>query len=213
MKARTEDLENILSKIRKARDLGSIADCIELCRKGISLVSPDQFEDWYALKINLAAFITKSSERSYSGNIEEAIEIHFEVLSKLSKKEHPLRWASEHRNLAHLFSERIEGDKENNLDSCIAHSTKALTIFTKEKFPEDWAMIKALIGLAYGEKKKGKDKQSIAKAIENYLDTLLVYTNDRYPKDYKDSLQELTRLRKMLNDEESWKMLFSKFQI
>ena len=68
-------------------------------------------------------------------------------------------------------------------------------------------MTKAGIGLAYAEKQDNQKKENIIKAIENYLDTLMVYTKGEYPEDYEDSIRELGRLKKRLNDEHIWNIL------
>jgi len=207
-----KDIKNILKKIKKANEFGKINDCIKLCREGISLTNPIQFEDWYGLRINLALFLTKFETDISSDNREEAISIYYEILDKLSIDKHPKKWASIHRNLGFVFYQRTEGDKENNLINTIKHYTKALTIFTKKEYPEDWAMIKAGIGSAYAEKKDRKDKENILKAIGNYFDALSIYTKSDFPADYKDSLQELSRLKKRLNDDETWNMIIEKFE-
>ncbi len=206
-------IENIIKKIKKANELGKINDCIELCREGMSLTDPSDFENWYGLRINLANFLTKSETDTSSNNIEAAISINNEVLGKLSFEKNHRKWASINRNLGLLFFQRLENDKESNLAKAIGYYMDATTVFTKMAYPEDWAMIKAAIGLAWSEQKEIKDKENIVKAIECYFDTLSVYTKSDFPEDYKDSLQELSSLRKRLNDEEKWNELFDKFKI
>jgi hypothetical protein len=206
-------IEDIIGKIRKANELGKIDDCIELCREGISLTDPTDFENWYGLRINLANFLTKSESDTSSKNLEEAISINNEILRKLSLEKNPIKWASINRNLGLFFFQRLEGDRETNLAKAISYYTDATIVFTKGAYPKDWAMIQAAIGLAWSEQKGEKGQENIVKAIECYLDTLSVFTKSGFPEDYKDSLEELNSLRKRLNNEEKWNELFDKFEL
>ncbi len=198
-----QQVEIIVENIKEFFGQGNYTESIRLCREGIPLTEKEQFEDWYALRIILAASLLSSSEDDNipPEHIEDAVSIYNEILAVISSEKYPEKWANTHRNIAYTYIERTKGEKQDNLAKAIEHDTMALSVYTQDEYPVDWAMIKAGIGLAYSERTDGSPENNIRKGIENYEDTLQVYTKEEYPDDYEDTLNMLRFLKQKAEDQ------------
>ncbi len=191
-------VEYFIKKIREERNYGNYQQCIGLCKKAIPLTNKSEFNDWYWIRFNLSRFLKKENQ------IEEAIHLSKDLLRNLNKENKPEEWAMTNLSLGALFIKRIEGDKNKNLDKAITFYEHSLAFFTKDEYPSQWAGIKSKIGYLLVEIESKDYINNLIKATKYLKETLSYYTKKNQPVDYKDILKELSRLKKILNNNNVW---------
>ena len=54
------DLSSLIDELMRAKASRDWHKCVRLCREGLALTSIERFDDWWALKTNLALYLLKA---------------------------------------------------------------------------------------------------------------------------------------------------------
>jgi CHAT domain-containing protein/tetratricopeptide (TPR) repeat protein len=167
---------------------------IEICRRALALITPEQKAHWLALRKELgdALFLDRSARRPES--LEEAIPLLREVLG-----EYPPETPASFRvpileSLGNALRNRLRGPRAENLEEAIEHYRLALTLLNRGDDSEAWARLHGSLGMAYSDRIRGDRSENLELARAAYEQALEVFTRDRFPIEWAVTAHNLANV-------------------
>ena len=192
-----DEMRKELSDAREAKDWKRYEN---ICRVGLTKLSPDDFNSWYALSFNLALGLLSSEDSNdWASYIEEAISIYNKILQKLSFPKDKNKWASIQGSLGYAYSLRLEGNQMTNINKAIEHFEQSLQVFTPDNQLEDWILAKRALAELFAVKTDTSVQDNLTIAIE-LCEEALAKCNDESTREHRIEIQEMTKeFRKKFN--------------
>jgi len=178
------ELSQILQELSRPAQLADIPRRIEICRRALKLISPENASLWAALQVDLGNSLAQSTFGKPAENIELAIQHYLQALKVRTQKDFPVDWATIQYNLAAAYYNRILGDRAENIELAIEHYLQALKIRTQKDFPTNWAATQNNLANAYNDRIRGDRAENIELAIEHCQQALKVRTQKNFPLDW-----------------------------
>lgn len=180
-----DELSEILAILAQRPRAKDLARRIDLCSRGLSLVSQTtQLQIWISLKSELANILLQSQGDNRANNIEQAVDHYQQVLDAGIRHAHPEQWAATNNNLAAAYRNRISGERIGNIEKAIHHLLQALEVYSREIYPEQWAMTQHNLGIVFSKRIRGERAENIEQAIYHFQLALEIRDREHYPKQW-----------------------------
>ena len=122
---------------------------------------------------------------------EKLINQFYCAVSKVSKNEFPLIWATLQSSLGTILSQNKLGSRIENQEKAIAAFNKSLEIRSYQVTPFDWAVTLNNLSIVYKDRIIGNNIENIEKSIDCCQEALKVLKRDKYPQKWAQAMTNL----------------------
>ncbi len=190
------EVTRLVDDLWEARQAGDTPRCIEICRQGMQMTSPDATEPWFVFRYNLAVCLLRADAPQPEEDCEAAISLLTGMLPVLDATADRDESGAVLLALGKACDQRSRGDRQENLENALACFTKAASTFTVDEHPREWAFSRTGMGMIYADRTAGDLQDNLQKAIACFENSLRVFTKRAHPEDWRDTMNRLDDLRR-----------------
>ncbi|HVG22423.1 MAG TPA: CHAT domain-containing protein [Blastocatellia bacterium] len=148
---------------------------------------------WSLITSDLAYAYFDRGAGSREENIDRAIELHRQALSKFDKSQSPEMWATTMKGLGDAYDARAAADDAEN-ENAIHHYRQALTVLPDEVSRDEWLDTLTSLGRCYSRRAGGDNAENKDLAIEMYERALEVLTPEDDAEKWASAMHDLGNL-------------------